>query len=791
MGGTAVVAVRGGWSVNLSPPVPAVRGTGLPLPPGPIVGRTDDLAALAGRLRDPDVRLVTLTGPPGVGKTRLALAAAAAVAGEFRDGAVFVDLTAVRDPALVPVQVAEALDRGDGATSADRLADALADQKLILVLDNVEHLLPAAGWLGDLLTACPLLTALVTSRERLRLKAECEVPVPPLPLPGPSDAADPHLLAASPAVALFVERVRSFEPSFAITEANAEVLAEICVRLDGLPLALELAAPRLRLFTPSELLFRLRHRVGSLVSDAQDVPERHRTLHSALAWSHDLLGPDERTMFRQLSVFVGGWTLASAEHVCDVQDAVATTASVVDKGLVRRRGDTSTVARFTMLESLREFAADLLDRSGQAVSARDRHAEFFARMATSIERRIGTGDERSTVHEVGEDVGNLRAALDHCLSAGHVHLAVPLASALGWYCYTRGQLGAGQSALDTTLARIADSPEPPPDALAALALTVGVVAFARGDVDRAEREILRCRAINEQVGSRRRAAIATAFLGHVARARGRLAEAVAHHEQAGRIYAELGNRPGVAWSRYDLGLLARRRRDDDLAAGYLREGLGAFRELRYTWAIGCGCWALATVEANRGRMPEAAALLREALDAFRVSDDSRGVAQCLEAAATIACAHGAPGYAARLLGAAGKLRDRLAAPLPEEERAPCAAVERQVRRALGEAGADDAERSGRALPMAAALALADEALVAADAPALRSPAAAEVLTPREHEVARLVRDGCTNRQIGRRLGISEKTTEVHVHHIIGKLGAGGRAEIAAWVAAGERSRTGS
>jgi non-specific serine/threonine protein kinase len=733
------------------------------MPAGRLVGRDAELTLLAELLPDPAVRLTTLTGPPGVGKTRLALAAAAALAEQFADGAVFVDLTTVRDPDLVPAQIAAALGRGD--------------PELLLVLDNLEHVLPAAAPLGELLADRPRLTVLSTSRERLHLRAEREVPVPPLALPGPAEVADPERLAVNPAVALLLEQVRGFAPGFSVTAANREALAEICARLDGLPLALELAAPRLRLFDPAELLFRIRHRVGSLASDARDVPDRHRTLHAALKWSHDLLGAQERAMFRQLSVFVGGWTLDAAEHVCTVDDVVPTTASLVDKSLIRRAAGRGGVARFTMLESLREFAGEQLERAGETAATRARHARYFTALGGRIEARVGTADEWAAIEEVGLDVGNLREAHGHLLASGRAAEALPLASGLGWYCYTRGQLGEGQFVLERTVAAAAGAPKASDEALVSALVMAGAIAWARGDVERAEKWLVEGLRANERVGSVRLRAIGTAFLGHVARVRGRAAEAVARHEEAGRLHEQLANVPGIAWSRYDLGLLARQRREPDRAAALLCEALRAFRDLDYAWAIACTCWALGTVQQARGRLDEAAALIGEALARFEEGDDLRGVAQCLEAAADIACAHGAAASAAPLLGAATTLRARLAAPLPVEEQGIRGAVELRLRHALGVRAADDAANAGRAMSTTAALALAREVLSGP------RPAALGPLTRREQEVALLVRHGRTNRQIGRQLGISEKTAEVHVHNIIRKLGASSRVQIAAWVAA--------
>jgi predicted ATPase len=663
---------------------PDRRPGALPSAPNALVGRDEDLAALVRLLTEPGTRLVTLTGPPGVGKTRLAVAAAASIAERFRDGVVFVDLTAIRDPELVPIELAGVLGVAAAGDPSDTIARTLRTKHVLVVLDNFEHVLDAAPTLAGPLEACPRLRLLVTSRERLHLHAEREVPVQPLALPA-DDVTDPDRFAATPAVAMLLERVRAFQSEFAVTPANRQALAEICVRLDGLPLAIELAAARLKLFTPGELTFRLRHRMKFLTGGARDIPERHRTLRAALTWSHDLLSADERALFRRLSVFVGGWTLEAAEAVCadGDRDVVEAMASLVDKSLVRRtrRGD---LAEFTMLESLREFAAERLTEHREADATRVRHARFHAALGAWAEAAIGTAEEAASLHRVGVDEANLRSALNFALTTGRPDWALPLASAVGWYCYTRGRIGDGQAVLDQALRCAEDAPPDgnavPDDAYAGALMVAGVIAFGGGQLDRADALLARAGQINT---AKRREAIVSAFLGHLARARGEHAAAIAHHERAGALHGELGNDGGVAWSRYDLGLLARRQGDLDEAAGHLRAGLGRFRELDYGWAAGCTAWALASVELRRARFDEVAALLAEALGCFETVGDGRGLAQCLEAVAALLAGRRDCATAARLLAAAGALRERLAAPIPDEDAADHHALTQQLRRRLG------------------------------------------------------------------------------------------------------------
>jgi non-specific serine/threonine protein kinase len=743
-----------------------------PTPPPALVGRDTDVASLRALLAVPGTRLVTLTGPPGVGKTSLAVAVAATLGPHFPEGVVFVDLTSVRTPALVPDEIVGAL----GGRGGD-LGPALAGRELLIVLDNFEHVLDAGPALAEALAAGAAgLRVLVTSRERLSLHAEQEVPVRPLDLPRPGD--DRERVATASAVVMLLQRVRVFQPGFEVTAANSAALAEICVRLDGLPLALELAAARLRLFTPGELTFRLRHRISVLTSTVRDVPERHRTLRAALAWSHDLLGPRERTLFRRFSVFVGGATLDAVEHVCSVEEPEGVVASLVDKNLLQRRTRRGDVAELVMLESLREFAREQLAGSGEEDETRKRHTRYYADVATRAADRIGSAEEMDSVADVGVEQGNLRAALDHANAAGDVTSSLQLVGALGWYAYTRGRLGEGTTTVDAAIAAADRASAPVPDAALVGALMIsGVLGFAAGDLDRAEERMRRCAQVNEGVGDARWDAIVCAFLGHVARGRGQFDTAAALHERAAALYRELGNAHGTAWAAYDLGLLARCRGELDTAARHLRAALPRFRESGYAWAVACAAWALATVELRRGRVDAAAALVVEAADGFEASDDQRGLAQCLEAAAAVACATGQVGDAARLLGVAAAQRELLGAPVAEEDRPDYDAVAQCVRAALGPDGADRGRCAGRALSRAGAAALARRVLAAPAAP----PGGR--LTRRELEVARLVARGRTNRQIGRALGITEKTAEVHVHNIIRKLDAHSRAEVAAWIGA--------
>jgi predicted ATPase/DNA-binding NarL/FixJ family response regulator len=774
---------------------------GLPLPADLFVGRDGELTAVSAMLARPQARLVTLTGPPGIGKTRLAIACAAAFAERSGCAAVFVDLAPVRDPALVMAELSQAVGvepRG-GTDVIGQLAAALGNEERLVVLDNCEHVLAAAPEVGQVLTACPRLRVLATSRERLRLSAEHEFPVPPLAMPATADVADLGGLAANPSVALLLDRARRTNPGFDLTLANAPWLARACIRLEGLPLAIELAAARLKVLTPGELLNRLGSRMEVLAGTTQDVPPRQRALRSAIAWSYDLLDPSEQALFRRLSVFAGRWTLADAASVCGISagEGLAVVESLLEKSLIRRLPGDEETAEFSMLESLREFAAEQLAARAEAEETRARHAAHYAGLAAQFEAALGLPEERAWVLRVGRHHADLRTALDYCLGAGEVAWALPLTAALGWYYYTRGDLGHGQALVDTVLplamgkdSQAADGDSVTGGGLDGVLIAGGVLAWATGDAGRAQDLLLRELERSEGRDDVRREAITCAFLGHVARVGGEWDVSADWHQRAEAGFRKGGNTQGVAWARHDLGLLARDRGDLDNAAGLFRASLRDFRELGYPWALAWSAWGLGTTLSAQGRLAEARPLLAEALQIYASVNDSRGVAQCLEALAYVASEQAHYETGARLIGAAAALRAGVAARPPDAEQARNAEVEQVLVRALGSSDVDRLIHAGHTMPAQQA---ADLAMAVASGGAPGDPDRPQPvpLTPRERQVAALVATGRTNRQIGRVLGISEKTAEVHLHHVMSKLDVRSRAEVAAWAVSHQLSPPGT
>ena len=758
-------------------------GKGVPSPASVMVGRGAEFAAVRDLLTTPANRLVTITGAPGVGKTRLAQDVAAALADEFPDAIAWVELAPLHDPGQILGEVARAVGVGERSpdVAVSQVGDALAGREVLVVLDNCEHLLDGVPQIGELLAAAPGVRILATSRERLHLTVEHEYPLSTLPMPSDLEVTDLDRLRGNPSIALLLARAPA---TVELTSRTSQALADICVRLDGLPLALELAAARLRVFTPSELAFRLDHRGASLTSAARDLPGRHRDITSAIAWSHDLLPDNERLVFRRLSVFAGSWTIADAVAVTPVlteYDVVAAVESLLEKSLVHRvdvAGSETDEARFSMLFSVREFAATQLDDSGEADDARGCHLRHFADVAVQWERTVGTQDEVLTWPWTEVTRLDLLAALEFGREQNDVAATLRLATALGWYWYTRGSLADVAGILDDVATATTGRPVDA-DLLAAALVSSGVVLVGLGDYSAAERDLTRAAEMCGRAGDDRRLAIASAFLGHALRGRGDYDLARERYAEARNRWTGVAGRRGIAWSSHDLGVLAYEIGDYATAEQYLREALADFRELDYAWAIAVSAWALATVLIAARHPDEAAQLLGEALVIHDSVADRRGVAQCLESLAALAVLRTDAATGGRLLGAADAWRTAAGARPSHAEQARLTALAESIRRILGPGIADAERHAGRTLPPVASIALA--AAFAVGAAGQPTDEASE-LTPRQRDVAALVAAGHTNRQIGRTLGISEKTAEVHVRNIMERLNTPSRAGVAAWAA---------
>src|SRR5438477_2678578 len=440
------------------PPPRAIdaRPNNLPAQLTSFVGREGEMAEVRRLLGE--TRLLTLTGPGGTGKTRLALQVAAASLASYRDGAFLVDLSSVSDPALVPSVVAGALAVPEvaGRSVVEALQDHLRDRELMLVLDNFEQVAQAGTVIEELLTAAPKLSVMVTSRMVLSLRGEHEYVVPPLEPPDPGRLPDLPTLLQVEAVLLFAQRAMAANPRFQVTERNAPAVAGITARLDGLPLAIELAATRTKVMTPEQILPRLQSRLGILTSGPRTLPERQRTLRDAIAWSHDLLGPAEQRLFARLSAFSGGWALESAETVCDPEglalEVLEGLTSLVGISLVGRTDTDGGTLRFTMLETIREFAAEQLEASGERDEILQRHADHFLDLAVEAEPHLTAGDQLEWLERCDVEHPNFRAALRWAIEAGQADRAQEAAGALWRFWQQRGHLAEGRAWFEEVLA---------------------------------------------------------------------------------------------------------------------------------------------------------------------------------------------------------------------------------------------------------------------------------------------------------------------------------------------------
>ncbi|MDQ3514549.1 MAG: tetratricopeptide repeat protein [Chloroflexota bacterium] len=631
----------------------APRG-GIPVPESltSLVGREREIARVGALLRRPDVRLMTLTGPGGVGKTRLAVAAASSVEHEFAADVRFVPLAEVRDPRLVAQTLAQALDIPDPGTRpfAGAAWTAVGETETLLLVDNFEHLLAAAPLLSELLVACPRLTLLVTSRERLRLSGEWDVPVLPLACPAVGNGQSASEIVAAPAVTLFVERARALSPEFALTDGNAAAVAAICHRLDGLPLALELAAARGPHLSPAALLARLAYRLPLLTGGPRDAPERLRTMRDAIAWSYDLLSAQDRALFSHVAVFASGFTLDAAAAIAaaagwgEGKDDLSTRppssrpsvldgiSSLVDKNLMRRadlivavqrewRGEGDAEQRYELLETIRDFGLERLAVAGEANAVRSAQANYYRALA---DEAMGAGSlDQSGLDRLDTDLANFRVALTWSCEGGSPATALRLATRLGPFWRHRGHHREGLDWIERALAL---SPNDDPAARSAALSVRADLLRDLGNHTGAIHAFTRARELAMAVGDQR--AEATAMMGLAAMSDD-VGENVATKELAllsAVIWREVGDRSGLARALHTLGWAEAGMGQTAVATRLFRESLGHARAAADARAIAHILGSLGNLLAEQGQFSAARPLLEECLAMARATRDEAEVA---------------------------------------------------------------------------------------------------------------------------------------------------------------------
>jgi len=727
------------------------RSANLPVQRTGFVGREKEVAGVKELLLRQDVRLVTVTGPGGIGKTRLAVQVASGLVERFPGGTYFIPLSSLSNPVLIASTILQTLGirEAGGQSALETLNRNLQDSSrgpTLLVLDNFEHLVQAAPAVAELLATCPNLKVMVTSRAALHVYGEHEFPVPPLALPDSRSKPTVEILSRCPAVALFVQRAVAAKPDFQLNPETAPAVAEICARLDGLPLAIELAAARVKVLSPPLMLARLASRLQLLTGGARDLPQRQQTLRAAIDWSYELLTAAEQKLFRRLSVFAGGCNLEGVEAVCDAKsdldlDLLDGMASMLDKSLVQMIEQTTGESRFVMLETICEYALEKLDASGEQPLTKRAHAAYCLVLAEEEAAEQSGAQGADSQQRFALEHDNFRAALEWLTATGDAEWGLRLATALFRFWEIREYLAEGRDRLGKLLKlRGAAAPTKararalfaagvlageqgdyaPADALigesqeiarqlgdktgVAVSLNaLAVIACDRGDVAYARALFEEGLVLWRELGDQKAVARALSNLANVLKVQGDHDRARALHVECLSIFQELGDRTGVAWSLNYQGDVARDHGDTATARKLYEQSLGIFRELSDRWGTAGTLADLGSLAREQGNYSAAHSLHAESMKLFQELDHKRGIARLLECSACSAAAQREAERSLRLAGAAAALREKIGAPLTRTEQAKLEASLQGARQALADSVATKAWLEGWALPVEKAI----------------------------------------------------------------------------------------
>jgi predicted ATPase/class 3 adenylate cyclase len=676
-----------------------------------------ELTSFVGRQHEVDealdllatTHLLTLTGPGGAGKTRLAIHIAARLQSAYADGVFFVDLAPLTDPDLVLPTVARTLGLSDQAQRSivDLLKDHLELRYVLLVLDNFEHVLAAREVIQDLLAAAPRLKMLVTSRSRLNLYGEQEFPVPSLALPDQGAVADLHRLSQYEAVALFVDRARAAEPAFEITNENAPAVAEICVRLDGLPLAIELAASRVRLLEPGEILARLEQRLPLLTAGGANLPERQRTLRGAIDWSYELLERPQRSLFRRLSIFAGGCTLPAVEAVCNPGgelglDTLDGMASLVDQSLLRRTTHAGGETRFGMLQTIREFGHDQLETEGSLDEIGLRHLRYFRDLAELGEPQFVGPDQTGWLERFDREQDNVRSALSRAVDANQGDEGLRLAAALWRFWFQHGYLREGRSWLEQIIGLEPDAASAP---RAKAFIALGGLTYWLGDVDATEAAYESAVRLYRELEDHEAEAEALYNLAYVPIMRGNLDTSRKRFEKSLAVAREIGRADLVAKNQLTLGIAIRQAGDVHAGHSLVEQAVKYFRDSDDSFQLAWGLGEMATAYHMLGERGARQAAYLESLGLFAEAGSLPGIGARLELIAVFASSDGLHAQAVRMMAAADALTETTGATAPWIL-TPSRNVEGPARREIGDQAVEEALAEGRQMTIDQAIAYA-------------------------------------------------------------------------------------